>query len=469
MRRILGIALVAVCGGFACNVDGLSGQCASNSDCQPGAVCEGGHCVSHQCRPVCSSSQICDTGTVTCNNVTVPSITVNSPAANSFAGLSLQASATARAPGGVSSLSFEVQSTGGAILATAPGVPAAAGSSDFTATITLNGAAIAEGPTVFVTRITYQTTQTFSAAPVTFQIDKTPPTISMGTYDGRTAPFVGPGNATGTVTAVITDSAAGVDPVEVKLTLIGGDGSTFVGTPGTGGVYTFAVPRASLNATDGFVGPISFKIDAKDLVKNAAPTLTGDPAQVIRIDNAKPTVSIVGDATWYAASAGTLTVTANISDPDSGLINSGNTRPSLKIGPSGTPVLGTQGAGTAWTFPFDPSVQPANTESAVQFTVTAQDLAGNVQVMTGSRNIDNKPPTISSLEVFLAGAADPGQQGVTYPPQPAAAVNGLLSGRDGSHFILNDSMHIKGTFSDNGAGLSGASLRYRLDGVGPTG
>ncbi|HYR20793.1 MAG TPA: hypothetical protein VEQ15_14955, partial [Myxococcales bacterium] len=337
MRRILGIALVAVCGGFACNVDGLSGQCASNSDCQPGAVCEGGHCVSHQCRPVCSSSQICDTGTVTCNNVTVPSITVNSPAANSFAGLSLQASATARAPGGVSSLTFEVQSTGGAILATAPGVPAAAGSSDFTATIPLNGAAIAEGPTVFVTRITYQTTQTFSAAPVTFQIDKTPPTISMGTYDGRTAPFVGPGNATGTVTAVITDSAAGVDPVEVKLTLIGGDGSTFVGTPGTGGVYTFAVPRASLNTTDGFVSPISFKIDAKDLVKNAAPTLTGDPTQVIRIDNAKPTVTIVADTTWYAATAGTVTVSTTISDPapptQSGLVTTGNTRPFLKIGP----------------------------------------------------------------------------------------------------------------------------------------
>jgi len=48
-------------------------------------------------------------------------------------------------------------------------------------------------------------------------------------------------------------------------------------------------------------------------------------------------------------------------------------------------------------------------------------------------------------------------------------VNGLLSGRDGSHFIFNDSVHIKGTFSDNGAGLSGASLKYRLDGVGPTG
>ena len=179
MRRLLGIALVAVCAGIGCNVNSLSGQCTSDSNCQNGAVCEGGYCVSHQCRPACTSAQVCDTQTVTCGDVTAPSITVNSPAANSFAGLSLQASATARAPGGVSSLTFEVQSTGGAVLATAPGVPAGANSADFTATIPLNGAGIAEGAAVFVARITYQTTKTFSSTPVTFQIDKTPPTISM--------------------------------------------------------------------------------------------------------------------------------------------------------------------------------------------------------------------------------------------------------------------------------------------------
>ncbi len=470
MRRLLWIALASVCGVVACNVNALKGPCTSDSNCGAGSVCEGGYCVSHQCRPACNSSQTCDTQTVTCHDVTVPSINVTSPGASSFAGLTLQASATARAPGGVSGLTFEVQSTGGAVLASASGIPASQGSSDFTATIPLNGAGIAEGPAVFVTRITYQTTQTFSAAPVAFQIDKTPPTISMGTYDGRTAPFVGPGNATGTVTAVITDTASGVDTAEVKLTLIGGDGGTFVGTPGTGGVYTFAVPRTSLNTTDGFVGPISFKIDAKDLVKNAAPTLTGDPTQVIRIDNAKPSVSIAADTTWYAATAGMVTVSTTISDPstESGLVATGNARPFLKIG-AASPVFGTQGAGTTWTFSFDPSVQPSNTEGPVQFTVTAQDVAGNVQVATGSRNVDNKAPTISSLEVFLSGAPDPGQQGVTYPSQPASAVNGLLSGRDGSHFIFSDSVHIKGNFSDGGAGLSGASLKYRLDGVAQNG
>src|SRR6266481_7980509 len=103
MRRLFGIALVVVCGGFACSVSGLSGQCSSDANCQSGAVCEGGYCVSHQCRPACTSAQVCDTKTVTCGPATQPDITVNSPAANSFAGLSLQASATAHAPGGVSS------------------------------------------------------------------------------------------------------------------------------------------------------------------------------------------------------------------------------------------------------------------------------------------------------------------------------------------------------------------------------
>src|SRR6266852_4965575 len=467
MRRFLGIALASVCAGSACSVSSLKGQCNSDTDCGQGVVCESGVCVSHQCRPPCSSSKTCDTVTVTCKDVTAPSITVNSPGANSFAGLSLQASATARAPGGVSGLTFEVQTTGGAILATAAGIPASQGSSDFTATIPLNGAAIAEGPAVFVTRITYQTTQTFSAAPVTFQIDKTPPTISMGTYDGRTAPFVGPGNATGTVTAVITDTASGVDPAEVKLTLIGGDGGTFVGTPGTGGVYTFAVPRASLNTTDGFVGPISFKIDAKDTVKNAAPTLSGDPTQVIRIDNAKPSVSIVADTTWYAATAGAVTVSTTISDPapptESGLVTTGNTRPFLKIGP-GSPVLGTQGGGTTWTFSFDPSVQPVNTEGAVQFTVTAQDVAGNVRVATDSRNVDNKPPQLSNVQVYLEGTT-PTATGVNYPPAPTVPA-GYATGRDGTaHFAYSDSVHLKGTITDNGAGLDASTTQFRIDGT----
>src|SRR5438128_8405582 len=102
-------------------------------------------------------------------------------------------------------------------------------------------------------------------------------------------------------------------------------------------------------------------------------------------------------------------------------------------------------------------------------TSNAPVAAGKVQVATNSRNVDRKAQTVSSLEVFLAGTADPGQQGASYPSQPAAATNGLSSGHDGSHFILNDSVHIKGTFSDNGAGLSASSLKFRIDGIGANG
>src|SRR5438132_10747570 len=106
MNRFLGIALACVCAGagVGCNpLNSLSGRCSSDQECGPGATCDHstgtGVCVSQLCRPQCSSSQTCDPQTVTCKDVSNPSVAVTSPGANSFAGFSLHAAATARAPG----------------------------------------------------------------------------------------------------------------------------------------------------------------------------------------------------------------------------------------------------------------------------------------------------------------------------------------------------------------------------------
>jgi len=77
--------------------------------------------------------------------------------------------------------------------------------------------------------------------------------------------------------------------------------------------------------------------------------------------------------------------------------------------------------------------------------------------------IDVTPPAVTSLQVFLEGASVPAGAGVKYPDQPPGAVGGFSSGHDGTRFILNDKIHLKGTISDSGAGLSCASLRYRID------
>src|SRR5207237_724326 len=67
--------------------------------------------------------------------------------------------------------------------------------------------------------------------------------------------------------------------------------------------------------------------------------------------------------------------------------------------------------------------------------------------------------------VSVAATSTAAGRGVTYPSQPPGATNGFLSGHDGTQFILNDQIHLRGTVTDGGAGLSCASLQYRIDGV----
>ncbi|MFL5278566.1 MAG: hypothetical protein ACJ79T_18975, partial [Myxococcales bacterium] len=83
--------------------------------------------------------------------------------------------------------------------------------------------------------------------------------------------------------------------------------------------------------------------------------------------------------------------------------------------------------------------------------------------------IDVTPPVVTSLQVFLEGEPVPTAQGVTYPDQPPGAIGGFLSAHDKTQFSLNDRIHITGTVTDAGAGLSCSSLHFRIDGVDSTG
>jgi len=120
---------------------------------------------------------------------------------------------------------------------------------------------------------------------------------------------------------------------------------------------------------------------------------------------------------------------------------------------------------------LDAAQAPDGQEVALNFTIAAVDAVGNASAgvtTQGSRNVDAKAPGITNVEVFLAGIADPAKPDVTYPGVPTVPL-GYATGHDGSHFIYNDSVHLKGTISDAGAGLFGSSLLYRIDGTSAQG
>src|SRR5207253_2505518 len=88
--------------------------------------------------------------------------------------------------------------------------------------------------------------------------------------------------------------------------------------------------------------------------------------------------------------------------------------PTLQVG-SNPPVAGTFSSPN-WNFNLDASLAPAGAEGPLAFTINAQDNVGNVTNAPGSRNIDDKAPTIAiatdtnwyarTLQTPTPGAAD---------------------------------------------------------------
>lgn len=440
----------------ACS-SGVPGSCNSDTDCKPGSKCDpsrnvcvvpnggcfpacvGGQicvnakCQSSECDPPCNSSESCDTTTATCKPVTTPTVAITSPAANSFAGLSLQATADARAPGGVNGVDFQVRTSGTTtVLAHAAGAATTQGGANYAATVLLNTGSIPEGGADLVAVMSYPS-GSLDSAPLHITIDLTPPTISGGT---STPTFLGPAAPNATVTVNIADSSAGVDPASVKLTLTDVTHAPYAGAVSSGNTYSFTVPMADLGVASGNQGTVHFKIDASDLVGNAAPSYSGQAFEKIQVDLVSPTVSIDADSTWYAASQ-TATITGSASDAESGI--SGGAAGVVLTGGTFS-QSGTLGAST-YSINADFSTQSIGaTEAAFPITVTLTDAAGNTKAATGSRNVDNRAPQISGISVTTA-------------PDCAAATCGHDFFRAGAGTVT-----VTATIVDSGAGVDAATV-----------
>ncbi|MFL5410184.1 MAG: Ig-like domain-containing protein, partial [Myxococcales bacterium] len=185
MTRIVAVAVAVLASAtsVACfhPQNDLRGQCSSDTDCGPAARCDKTVsppvCVASTCSPACDSSSVCDTQTVTCKPVTTPSIVVTTPAANAFVGGKVQVTATARAPGAVTGVTFQVKNGAGTVIGTgsATAVP---GSADFSANLTLGPTGLSDGPATVSATLTYPGgTLPSEIVPVT--IDVTPPVLVL--------------------------------------------------------------------------------------------------------------------------------------------------------------------------------------------------------------------------------------------------------------------------------------------------
>ena len=377
--------------------------------CDPGFACISAQCVASTCVPECKANQECDLTTVTCKDVTVPSVEITSPASGVYAGTQLQATATARAPGGVSGVRFEVRKVDGTtVIGTAEGVAVPAGSANYAATVLLNGAAVTDGDAKLFAVLSYPTNQTKESVALPIKIDRSAPVIAPGTVTVPAA-WLGPANATATVTAVVTDEGAGVQASSVKLALVGvTPAKSYVGVAGAGNVYSFAVPVADLGVAAGTSASVAFTLEAADHVGNAlAPQTNG--AYSLRADLKKPVLALVADSSWHLASAAVAvngTVTENESGTQGGAAG-------VKLTPGtvatpGTPIVDGTFPSTstfAATFAVGGQSVAEGTEEALPFFVTVTDNAGNAETAVGALNIDNRGPQVSAVAVTTAADA----------------------------------------------------------------
>ena len=389
--------------------------------CQGGQACQGSVCVNPGCNPACDLAHVCDTASASCVPVTAAQVSITSPTSGIAKG-TLQATASARAPGGVSAVRFELR-RGGLALVAADGkaMPTAGDPGNWAASLPLAG--VDDGPAQL-----FAVAGPATSAAVSLVVDQRAPVIALVGDPSKTLLA---GGATATVVATIDDGAgAGVDPASVKL-LIGA--TAHAGVPGAGTQFSFPVRLDDPVAPAGTTTTVVFSIVAADRAGNAA-RLAGDPMELLRVDRDAPQISnaVVVTAPDYVSPAGRayfvggpnpLTVAAKIID------GAGVDGASVCLRVAGEtaacPHPGTAGAGGAYTFSM-PRNATSDGTAPVDFTVSADDAlaasAGTFRpehhAVSAAQHVyfDNAPPSVtiaSDPQPYARVLPDGGQSLVT--------------------------------------------------------
>ncbi|MBS2022760.1 MAG: hypothetical protein JST92_10140 [Deltaproteobacteria bacterium] len=430
--RILPL-LLALAASWACKTSEV-GTCTTSSDCAAGATCDttqsppvcvvpdngcfpacpsgkacqNAQCVDAACNPPCDTAHVCDLTTATCTAATAPEVKVTGPAANASVGATIHATATARAPGGVTSLHFELRRNSTVLAQSAPtSTPAGSDPANFAGII--DASAVAQGPAELFAVIAYAA-GSLDSAPVAVVLDATAPTITMVT-DGRSA-LVGPG-ATVTVKASIDDGTDGSGTLgtSASLTFLSGTHAAVTSTVASDKTATFTFAVDDTLCPDGQNATVTFRIDGVDGAGNAA-TLSGDPKQVLLIDRAGPTATINTDLTWHAQ-LDTVAISGTVADLG-GSLQGGATKFEVLINSAviatGTPQLGasTTTSGT-WASAINLAQQTVPAiEGPFAFSVRFTDRLGNQRSFAGALNVDNLGPRITQITVTTAPDWDGG-------------------------------------------------------------
>jgi hypothetical protein len=365
--------------------------------CASGQVCQGAVCVNSGCNPACDLQHVCQSNS--CVPVTSAEVAITSPA-KGFASGTLQTTATARAPGGVSAVRFELR-RGSTVIVAADGraMPTAADPGNWAASLPLSG--IDDGPAQL-----FAIAGTATSAAVALTVDQHAPAIALVTDTSGTL-FAG--GATATVVATVTDgTGAGVDPASVQL-LVGSASRT--GTASASGQYTFSVLLDDSVAPAGKTTSAAYAIAAKDLAGNAA-TLAGSAKEVLRVDRDAPQISAISITTaadyvspsgraFFTGGATPLTVTATIAD-GAGLAGAPCLRLANESGACAHP--GSSAAGGKFSFSL-PRSSTGDGSIPVDFTLSADDTlaaaaTGAYQAehhaVSAAQHVyfDNAPPTV---------------------------------------------------------------------------
>src|SRR5438105_9880155 len=160
-----------------------------------------------------------------------------------------------------------------------------------------------------------------------------------------------------------------------------------------------------------------------------------------------PKITSVNVPTTWALQSGTVTVTAVVDDTTSPTTNGPGIK-SATLRAGGNDYAGATsdtGFVRTYTFTIPGSLQPANTETPIDFTITATDQNGGVTpngaAGRGQLLIDAKGPTVNGVTVNGGVAVGPAGQQIRWLPQSqSTAIDVQVSVQDAGSGVLQSSL-----------------------------